>query len=490
MKRKLSFLLVLLMLASVSCGEASTSSDTTDSGASDTSATETEPAGPQYDFGGKDYGGYEFKILNYESYVDAFLLVDPDEQNGDILNDALYKRNTFVEDKLNFTIKEIREPYTGWQSSQVALCDRVVKAVNADDNEYDAAYLPVGFKSGIITDGYLMDLNTIPELNVNSEHWDTVLNGDLTLDGKLFTASSSLNMCALELSDVLLFNEEMFENLGLDMPYDLVREGKWTLDKMYEYVNACTNLNGAESFTFNQSAATVYGIGGHLDKPYALLNGADCFLVKYENDEIVLGIEEERIFNAAEKIAKILRKTDGYVHFNNSGEAADGYVNLFSSNRAGFVTCELKTAYFLRDMETTFGLLPMPKYDEAQKDYQTSVSQNALFLTIPVTQDNTERTGTILDALTFYSYHDVLPAYYDVTLSQKGLRNEDSIEMLDIVYATRGIEFAQLFGVSTNWVGSFNNQIVMEKLNLASVSATQKDMINSRMKKIFDSFEG
>ena len=78
------------------------------------------------------------------------------------------------------------------------------------------------------------------------------------------------------------------------------------------------------------------------------------------------------------------------------------------------------------------------------------VDVNLLYLTIPVTNDKLMQTATILDVLTYESYKQTLPIYYDVTVSQKGLRNEDSIEMLDIIRRTRGIDVSIVFGWSAN----------------------------------------
>jgi len=496
MKRILCILLALLILSTVSCTDNNSASSETAGNQADASISEDtttenqntpEETVPVYDSGDADFDGYAFRIMNYESYVSTYLLLAPDEQTGEALNDIIYERNSKAEETLNFVLQEIREPYTGWGSSQIALCDNVIQSVTANDNAYDAAYLPVSFKSSIITDGYLMDLNTIPGLHVYESYWDAPLNHDMTINGKLFAASGPLNLCSLGLSDVLLFNENMFKTLNLSLPYDHVRNNTWTLDTLAEYVQETTNLNGASDFEYDQSAQTVYGIAGHSDKPYALLYGAGCYLVRKDNDTVTLGIEEEHLYNAAESIAQIMKKSMGQVIFNNSDSAPGGYTNLFASDRAAFITCELKTVNVLRDMDSSFGLLPMPKYDQSQEDYHSSVSANSLFLTIPKSQTDPARAALILDYLHYYSYHNSLPVYYNVTVSHKGLRNEDSIEMLDIVYNSRGIEFSQIFGATIGWVTAFNNQIVNENLTLASTSASNKNSILRSMEAIFAS---
>ena len=65
----------------------------------------------------------------------------------------------------------------------------------------------------------------------------------------------------------LFFNENMAENHQLDMPYDLVREGKWTIDEATKYAKAVANLNGDESWKWSKDGKCVYGISSHQNSP-------------------------------------------------------------------------------------------------------------------------------------------------------------------------------------------------------------------------------
>ena len=49
-------------------------------------------------------------------------------------------------------------------------------------------------------------------------------------------------------------------------------------------------------------------------------------------------------------------------------------------------------------------------------------------------------TGYLLEILNYRSYHDVLPAYYDVCLKTKYSRDEESSEMLDLIFSSRVID--------------------------------------------------
>lgn len=249
---------------------------------------------------------------------------------------------------------------------------------------------------------------------------------------------------------------------------------------MDTHEKTATNLNGDDSFEFKEGGNALYGIAGHGDFPMMFCNGAENRLFTQDGDDYILGIGTERMYNTVEKLVNIFDSKAGYAHFNGNTVMPDGYMNLFRANRAAFLTCELKSTNQLRDMDATFGLLPFPKYDEAQDAYYTPVNYSTVFMTIPTVVGEPERSGLILDMLAYESQDEVQSTYFDVTLSQKGLRNEDSVEMLEIIRNSRMIEFTQLFGITNDYVATLNSQIIAGDANPASLAEKHESPIIHR----------
>ncbi len=452
MKRKqlISLLLLAGMLATVSCGGGAGNGgndDTTPSGGGDDT---NPPVAEGYDYQGKDFNDYEFTMLNLDTQYDSFIRFDFEESSSDQLEESVYKRNRFVEDQLNITLHEAIIPRGAeWQTGQAAICEALQNQVMADDDDYDAAYLPLMYKQDIISTQYLVDLAAVPEMHVYEEYWDKGINEQLSIRNKLLFASGPLNMMTFDTAWIYLFNERLMDDLKLDYPYDLVREGKWTIDRLGEYTAAGANLNGAETFQFNPDAATTYGMVTHTNTPNPMFNSMGIFgYTKDSNDEIVLDFSDERYFTALEKMADYMSIVDGNAYYNNGAiDAPEGYMGAFNAGRGLFLGAQLKDTSPLRSMEDSFGLVPYPKYDEVQENYITIIGGGSEFLAIPTTQDDVSRTGFILDALTYESWEDVLPIFYNVTLSQKDLRNDDSLEMLEIIWGSRSISAPGVFGI-------------------------------------------
>ena len=160
----------------------------------------------------------------------------------------------------------------------------------------------------------------------------------------------------------------------------------------------------------------------------------------------------------------------------------------FMNGQGLFLTESIGKAHIMREMRDDFGILPYPKYDEAQENYITYVNPISCFLTIPTTNPDMKRTGIILDALTYDSYKNCLPIYYDVTVSQKGLRNDDSIEMLQIVRDNRSTQVSNLYGITNK----LNNQLQDVVLNgngtAASTIAAAEPEVEANLEKVLSAF--
>jgi ABC-type glycerol-3-phosphate transport system substrate-binding protein len=95
----------------------------------------------------------------------------------------------------------------------------------------------------------MQNLLDIEEFDPSDEWWDQLLvQGGMLNDKYLYYLGGNYHLQAFEGTTCFYFNKRMMTDLGLEFPYQLVRDGKWTLDKLYEYAGVAANLNGEESF--------------------------------------------------------------------------------------------------------------------------------------------------------------------------------------------------------------------------------------------------
>ena len=116
----------------------------------------------------------------------------------------------------------------------------------------------------------------------------------------------------------------------------------------------------------------------------------------------------------------------------------------FMNGQGLFLTESIGKAHVMREMRDDFGILPYPKYDEAQESYQTYICDgNTTGFSIPITAD-AEKSGMILSAerpRNVVRQTRVLRP----RLKGKAARDNDSVAMLDIIFNSIGDDFTQFY---------------------------------------------
>ena len=141
----------------------------------------------------------------------------------------------------------------------------------------------------------------------------------------------------------------------------------------------------------------------------------------------------------------------------------------------------------MRDMNTDYGFLPVPKYDETCEKYYTKVDAGNHMLCIPKTVSDTERTSIILEALAAEGYRTVIPAYYEVALQRKYTRDVESSDMLDIIKEGRVFDIGYYFlGDSLSLVGY--DMAKAGKNNFASICASKIPSVEAYIKKVMETY--
>ncbi len=164
----------LLVLVSViaSCGDAGgdTAETTAAPGNDSPAVTETaEPAREMHkvpvdtlDFGGEALNLCGFDWQGYKFYFFA------EEENGDVMNDALYNRNLVVEEALNVEI--VNEIYGENCNDYVA---KIRPLILAGDDVYDMLFNHcIAGISTYASEGYLYNLDNLPHIDMQAEWWN------------------------------------------------------------------------------------------------------------------------------------------------------------------------------------------------------------------------------------------------------------------------------------------------------------------------------
>lgn len=448
-KKFLALLLAALMTAPafLSCSDSGTNEENAETAASAPSAVSEENAAAEEtepsiydDVPTGDFDGHEFRMLNVVSNY-AYVLLTAEELMGETINDAVFNRNALVGDNLNVSFSE---NIVGWGD----IAGAITNMVAADDYAYDIVFDEVQNSIKYPSNGQVLNLYDLPELNFEKPWWDAGSVETLSVGDSLFMVNGDIHLMYGESAWVLFFNKNMLAEYNLESPYTVIKEGRWTFDKMYEMISGVAlDLNGDGVLNSDDQ----FGLATHSDFSLVLLTSAgEGLLYKNENNIPEWKDLPEKVFNLSEKIHQQFFDLNlSFQQYLSPIGSIGGIVDHFMQGKSLFLCEVLGHAKTLRDMEDNFGIIPTPKYDETQENYNTFIARSAQTLMVPVTNRELSRTAVILENLGAESFKSLRPAYYDVQLSGKTARDADSLEMLDIIFDGRRYEMAYIFGANT-----------------------------------------
>lgn len=471
---RLAFLTVVLCLSSgvISCG--GTGQDDTsqpDMSVSDEiSTTEEADTLPEADF-----GGYKFRVAHWQfgdrpAYDNRDLIAET--ETGDRINDAVYKRNMAVMDKYNFTLELTNISYD-------SITQKIRSSVMSGDDEFDLVYPRLYEGKALITDDVLVDFGDIPGIDLSADWWDSGITDSLMVGGKRYFAASDINLGDKDATACILYNKTIAADNGVEDIYALVNDGKWTMDKMRDiYVKVSRDLDGNGMDTDD-----LWGFLGANDVPPSFfIGGGGTFVERDSDGGFVDSFGNERNIELTQKIHDMMNDAGNfYNHHLGTGKAKNtndaDYLKMFASGHGLFFWSRFDSVSQLRDDEIDYGIVPVPKYDEKQENYISFVSQHICgLMSVPKTNSDLERTGIILEALARESSDTVIPAYYDVTLKNKLLRDDDSVKMLDIIFGNRKLDSGEVFDFG-GWSLKYIEVCATDKYPVASTYESYKSAI-------------
>ena len=236
-----AFLLIAVLLSAAACGgDSGTPANApgeTSPATEETTAAEMTTEGPELP--DKTYDGETVHFLTahnsgYDWYTSKEIFAEG--ENGELFNDAVYRRNLVIEDRFDIKITQ----------NCVDSPENVAKkSLTAGDTEYDVVMPYMSYSISLLQSGLFYDLRTVPYLDLDKPWWDQRANDNLSYRGKLFMTTGDISILDNECTMVMFFNKQLISDFGLESPYDLVRSGTWTMDKLTEICSSVTaDING------------------------------------------------------------------------------------------------------------------------------------------------------------------------------------------------------------------------------------------------------
>ncbi|MBQ8409989.1 MAG: hypothetical protein IJY39_14100 [Clostridia bacterium] len=437
----ISFLLAIALVIPTlaACDSGKETATETDSALETVSETQTEAVTEATP------GAVEKKDYGAEFYLSILSDVNPpdyywvEESDNSAMSEAVFARQQKLYEWLGVEIINV-----GAGLNHMTYVTPFKTAVKNKDGSVDTllSHSNTGV-AGIVSEGYLRSFDDMSGIDLNSSYWNLDFMDSLAIADHHFLGFSDFNILY---TNVVAFNKTMMDQYAdaIDVPlYDRVRNNTWTLDKMIEIVN----LVYIDATSDGKTVDDTFGLAGRQWVPWIGFMQA-CGIKLVDVDEsgahkisVMNELNKEKTSALVDMLTALTTSDNAYLDYMTTSVTSvpftSGRVLLFLESTYGLVS-------FL-DYDISFGVLPYPMWDEAQKDtvgYQSL--QWGGYLCIPTYLENELMVGETLEVLAFYS-DDVKITFYEKMLGKQVADVPDDKQMLDIIWESVCTDFGQTF---------------------------------------------
>ena len=431
------------------------------------------------DFGGDEIYFVVWELADWADTVRQFRDIYAEGITGEAINDAVYNRNALIEGNYNVKITQER-------MNIGAIDGAVSKAVTAGDDTYDVVYPRLYEAASMYQKNYFQNLLKVPHIDFDKPWWDSNCADSLSCAGILLAAATSINVNDKDATAAMAFSKQEAANYGLEDLYAAVREGRWTFDMIAALSEQCTrDSNGDGTITYDD----FYGFLGKNDVMTSFWHGGGGLLCSKDDDGLfAFTFGTERDINVAVKVVEMMQQTWFFNQHLHSEVDDTEFTQLFETGHGMFFWMRLDEVTNMRNGDTDFGILPTPKYEEAQDKYYSFVSQHTTgLMSIPLTiaGDKLDELGLVLEALAAESHYTLIPEYIESSLKTKHARDQESGEMLDIIINNRVYDPMEIYNFG-GFAGTFMGYGPNNTTDIASSVQKVSKVVNKTITKMVD----
>ena len=486
--RILALLLAALMLLSLAaCGTGDTTDDTQ---ASTTDAqSEAVTDDPNYTLDLEEGLNYDTEVtILYVNKTGRTDELESEKLGGGVIGDAVYERNLAVEERLGITFG-----YTS-KSDDTEAIPAISNLVQAGDDTVDIFTVGTYMCMTPTLAGHYLNLNSLDNIDLSKHYWNQDYNEMMTFTSEnlQFVATSPTAISIFRRGYLTIFNRDLMTDYQLPDLYETVFNGGWTLDYQYSLIKDIYVDADGDS---KESKGDFYGfvVGAVTDMDVYAVSSGIHLVIRDENGDQIYNTEAlDRLITMGEKVSQLANAQGTYLADSYS-EGFDVPIEKFSDKKAIMATVMFDhiEAYFESLADMSYGIAPIPKLTADQDGYGTYIQdQVSCFGISAAIGDGTrqEQVAAVMEAMSYYSYQIVRPAYYDSVLSLRFMQDPQSRDVLNTMFDSISFDF--VYSTSMAGIRDTMRTIISQKnAPVASSSKSWERQVQSAIRTQQKSFD-
>ncbi len=498
-RRFIAFILTLLMLLGslVACAQPSDPEESTPAPAGTNApagtdgATEPETTESLYDEEGflksslpdeLDFGNETVTILWWNDVEQPEFFVE--NTNGELINDAIFKRNANVEEKMGVTLAwvDIKGQYN---SDGQNYANHVGNMYASGDSTYDLISAHSRTIALTAMSGYCTEMTKLDYLDFEKPWWPKVMLDTATINNKLYFVTGDASTNSIHQMYAIFYNkDEINKQTGLVEPAQHVDDNNWTMETLFEMTSGLyTDLNNDQKANKDDFFGFT-SLNWHFD---AIYYGCGMTMLEKDPDPAKLlkvadDWTSEKAISLGASVGEWIKKGDAYLDSTN-------YADIFIAGRSVLVMARHHDiASKIDNAGFKYGIVPMPKYDKDQKEFYTCVGNPVSLYSIYALSKDANRAAAVLECWASEAYRTTTPAIFENTFKLRLSDSSTESRMYDLIRESVTFDLCRFFNRSLNSMGSEWYKCATTAGSWASKSESLMKTVPALLQTVADSF--
>lgn len=374
------------------------------------------------------------------------------ELDADVVRDAIVERNAMIKSRLGVDIESMVVEGGSWNAN---LNQKIRNEISGNLFRFDMIANFAYYGSALAQEGYYYDLSKLPHLHTGEAWWNQDYIRQSVIADRMYMAVNDSCLLALRYTLVTFFNKNLLAARAPELNiYEAVDENEWTIDYFDRLLREIgdTSENGVAGMVTSTSAQNIDAFFSGFGLRACTING--------ETGLPELSLDNDLTIACFEQVRRLFFDNPGVTV---NGTATTDYLsarNLFAENGSVFSTGQLDNGgYFLQKMTgAKFGILPMPKTDEASP-YTTTPQDAYDFLAVPAggmyaDKARAERSGAVMEYMAYASYLTTKPSYFESITRLRYSDAPDDARMFNLISQNIYFDFGMIYSSSVIGVGT------------------------------------
>ena len=470
-------------------------------------AIDSVPAG--YDLGGRQIG------LFYAAHIESSVIgLDALIEDYDLVYSKVYERNQLVQRRLHTKLKMISSATTYWGDVTDVLRTNIIAG---DEN----TEIVMSTNNTIVQNklfNYFYDISGTGEYDASefidlSEDWwyeDAIM--ETCVDGySIRLLYGDINMTTYGCAGAIYYNKTLYETYlaegkSRDYLYEVVLDGNWTFDMLYQLTKKSRIERGVAGPDEDQFGYLFTRLGEALH--YMPIGMGITYYTRDERNMPIVSLTDAingpKALKVAEMMYNFMWENPGFddrMYKKMNGEEAN-FPYSFANGDYVFSLSTLSSALgeSMREMEDDYGLIPFPKYDVEQEEYISFMANGTVITAMPIIvseEDMASTLSAVIEVLCSEAYRSVSITYFDTALKGAYSRDPESAQMIDIImgqHPTIKSKLTKNLAYEYSWslagVGKIYQSLCSAKSkNFSSKYESMIDAENAQMRTLFQLYQ-